>query len=219
MNASQVLTQGSLFESAIEDSLVAYSGEPETPQIVGLTYLSEFINQKQHDELMKAIDAETWLTDLKRRVQHYGFRYDYKSRHVDYTMHIGPLPRWAENVVDILVDQRLVPVRPDQLIVNEYEPGQGIANHVDCEPCFSETIVSLSLGSPCVMNFTNKITRDVVPLLLQPRSLVVMRNEARYNWMHGIAARKSDRYRSITIHRGRRVSLTFRKVLLDNVAE
>jgi hypothetical protein len=46
-------------------------------------------------------------------------------------------------------------------------------------------------------------------------SLLVMKDEARYKWTHGIAKRKSDRYRGRTIVRRRRVSLTFRKVILD----
>ena len=109
-----------------------------------------------------------------------------------------------------------MPELPDQLIVNEYEPGQGIASHVDCVPCFTETIASLSLGSACVMNFGNKEKERVVPLLLEPRSLVILRSDARYNWTHGIAARKTDDLQGRVIQRRRRVSLTFRKVILDS---
>ena len=130
-------------------------------------------------------------------------------------MRIGPLPQWAEEIADILCERRLAPERPDQVIVNEYDPGQGIASHVDCQPCFTATIISLSLGSPCVMGFTHKRTRQTVPLLLEPRSLVVLQDEARYVWLHGIPARKTDQYGEKTIRRERRVSLTFRKVILD----
>ena len=46
---------------------------------------------------------------------------------------------------------------PDQVIVNEYEPGQGIAAHVDCVPSgFSGTIASLSLLSSCTMHFQDR---------------------------------------------------------------
>src|SRR5262249_22705703 len=114
-----------------------------------------------------------------------------------------------------LCEQGLVPVRPDQVIVNEYLPGQGIANHIDCQPCFTDTIISLSLGSPCVMDFTHKQTQQVISLLLESRSLVVLQGEARYDWMHGIPARKSDRYGGMMILRERRVSLTFRKVIVE----
>jgi hypothetical protein len=87
---------------------------------------------------------------------------------------------------------------------------------VDCVPCFTDTIISLSLGSSCVLEFTNKETRQSLPLLLEPRSLVIMQGEARFAWMHGIPARKTDQYHNRTIQRGRRVSLTFRKVILES---
>jgi len=41
------------------------------------------------------------------------------------------------------------------MIANEYLPGQGISAHVDCVPCFSDRIASLSLLSPCEMVFQN----------------------------------------------------------------
>lgn len=41
----------------------------------------------------------------------------------------------------------------DQLIINEYTPGQGINPHIDNPTLFSSPIVSLSLGSDCVMEF------------------------------------------------------------------
>jgi alkylated DNA repair dioxygenase AlkB len=64
------------------------------------------------------------------------------------------------------------------------------------------------------MNFGNKEKERVVPLLLEPRSLVILRSDARYNWTHRIAARKTDDFQGRVIER-RRVSLTFRKVILD----
>ena len=104
---------------------------------------------------------------------------------------------------------------PDQIIVNEYQPGQGIANHTDCEPCFTDTILSLSLGSPCVMDIVNKYnTENAIKILLEPGSLLLLSKDARYVYKHGIAARKSDIYKGIKFLRTRRVSLTFRKVIL-----
>ena len=79
----------------------------------------------------------------------------------------------------------------DQLIINEYFPGQGIAPHIDCEPCFTNTIASISLGSATVMDYTKDTTS--IPVVLRPRSLVVMKEESRYEWKHGIASRKTDK--------------------------
>jgi alkylated DNA repair dioxygenase AlkB len=131
-------------------------------------------------------------------------------------MRIGELPGWATELGRQLVERGLLPELPDQVIVNKYEPGQGIKDHVDCEPCFTDTIASLSLGSKCVMNFTEKSTKRVIPVLLEPRSLVVMTGPARYEWTHGIPPRKSDEFQGRSFKRSRRVSLTFRKVRLSD---
>ncbi|MEL6310548.1 MAG: alpha-ketoglutarate-dependent dioxygenase AlkB, partial [Chloroflexota bacterium] len=92
----------------------------------------------------------------------------------------------------------------------------GISPHVDCEPCFDDTILSLSLGSACLMDFTHIEGQHTNSILLAPRSLLIMAGEARYDWKHGIAARKSDVVDGKRIARQRRISLTMRKVILDD---
>jgi alkylated DNA repair dioxygenase AlkB len=113
-----------------------------------------------------------------------------------------------------LYDGNIISELPDQVIVNEYQPGQGISSHIDCVPCFTDTIISLSLGSACVMNFTGVPTGEKIPVLLEPRSIVVLKDDARYKWTHSIPARKVDHFYGQTITRERRVSLTFRKVII-----
>jgi alkylated DNA repair dioxygenase AlkB len=187
-------------------------------RVAGLTYVTDFVTPAAQTQLLQEIDAQPWMTELKRRVQHYGYRYDYRSRSVDRSMRLGDLPEWACGAAQALLERGLIGRPPDQLIINEYEAGQGISNHVDCEPCFDDNVASVSLGSACVMNFTHRRTREVVPVLLEPGSLVVMTGEARYEWMHGIAGRKSDTFAGRTFERSRRVSLTFRKVILSEEA-
>jgi alkylated DNA repair dioxygenase AlkB len=192
--------------------------EPSNPidEIPGLNYIPNYITREEHDVLLKKIDSYIWLPDLKRRVQHYGFKYDYKKRKVDINMSIGNLPDWADYLGLKMYESKLIHFIPDQVIVNEYLPGQGIANHIDCEPCFEDTIISLSLGSSCVMNFTSiKNLETVIPVKLDPCSLVILTNQSRYEWMHGIKAVKSDTFHGNKLERKRRVSLTFRKVILS----
>jgi alkylated DNA repair dioxygenase AlkB len=182
--------------------------------IKGLEYHKNFISNEDHNELLSLIDNQTWLTDLKRRVQHYGYKYDYKRRSIDKSMHLGDIPNWCKGIAKKMLDNSIINFMPDQVIVNEYLPGQGIANHIDCEPCFNDTILSLSLVSSCVMQFTYKNNLDkIVPVLLEPRSLVVLKEDARYNWLHGIKSVKTDNYHGEKVVRKRRVSLTFRKVI------
>ena len=186
-------------------------------EIDGLNYIENYIDNIQHDWLLNKIDEQEWLTDLKRRVQHYGFKYDYKARKINLDMRIGDIPDWLIGLSKMLYNDSCMRQVSDQVIINEYQPGQGISNHVDCEPCFDDMIVSLSLGSGCLMNFTNKAdTTKKTSFWLEPRSLVILKGDARYKWLHGIAARKSDIVDNKKRMRTRRVSLTFRNVILEN---
>jgi alkylated DNA repair dioxygenase AlkB len=128
-------------------------------------------------------------------------------------MYLGALPDWAQSLSQRLHDDRHIAVVPDQLILNEYLPGQGISAHVDCVPCFGDTILSISLGSVCVMDFTSLKGNRHVPVLLEAGSLVVMKDESRYQWKHAIAPRLRDLYNGAEIARGRRVSMTLRKIV------
>lgn len=184
--------------------------------VTGLTYVPNFLSKEEEISLIESIMSEKWLTDIKRRVQHYGYKYDYKSRSIDYSMFIGPLPSWALLYANKLQQEKHIDKVPDQLIVNEYLPGQGIANHTDCEPCFDETIISISLGSNCIMDFINLKTKQKVQVLLKRRSLVILNGDARYKWSHGIPKRKTDEFNGRRFERGTRISMTFRKVIIDN---
>lgn len=187
----------------------------ETPQptISGLTYIADYIDAATEDALIRTIDTQPWITELKRRVQHYGWRYDYKARSVTSDLRIGALPDWLQSYAVRLQQAGYFPEMPDQVIINEYLPGQGISAHIDCVPCFTDTIASLSLGSPCVMDFIHSKTGEKSSLLLEPRSLLVLTGDVRYVWQHAIAQRKTDRYNGQIIQRTRRISLTFRKVI------
>ncbi len=202
------IKQASLFEEAVSIA----------PAIVGLSYIPDYIDVSRAEELLQIIDNQLWMHDLKRRVQHYGYRYDYKARTVTPESYLGPLPEWLLLHCDRLCADGLFPQTPDQVIINEYEPGQGISSHIDCVPCFTDTIVSLSLGATCVMDFMHSNTAEKQSHLLEPRSLLVLTDDARYIWQHGIAQRRTDKWNGSVLQRRRRVSMTFRKVILEDTA-
>ncbi|ADI07610.1 2OG-Fe(II) oxygenase [Streptomyces bingchenggensis BCW-1] len=192
--------------------------------VPGLRYIADWLAPDAGTALLAGIDAASWSAQLKRRVQHYGHRYDYGRRAVaaDTSQATAPpLPVWARELAARLVDEGLMDREADQVIVNEYRPGQGISAHVDCVPCFGPVVAAISLGSSCLMDFTNPNpkpnpnpddgTKLAVPLA--PGSLLVMAGPARYAWRHAIAARKSDPGAAGRVPRGRRVSVTFRTVL------
>lgn len=177
--------------------------------IQGLLYIPDYLSIDEVTNLLKKLNKQNWDDTLSRRVQHYGYRYDYKARKVTADMHIGSLPNWLNDLAAQLKNDGLSEEVPDQVIVNEYQPGQGISAHVDCESCFGSRIFSLSLGSAAIMDFTleGKPKKEVV---LERRSLVMMYGESRSIWKHSIPARLKDK----GIERETRVSLTFRSVVI-----
>jgi alkylated DNA repair dioxygenase AlkB len=181
--------------------------------VPGLHYLTNYLTPDEQAQLLISIDQQPWINDLKRRVQHYGYRYDYTRRSIDDSLYLGALPAWSQPLAERLMRDGWSTRPLDQLIINEYLPGQGISSHIDCVPCFDDTIISVSLGSACVMHYTHATDGTVVPIVLEPGSLVAMTGESRYGWKHGILARKTDSYQGQTIIRKRRVSLTLRTII------
>lgn len=177
--------------------------------IPGLLYIPDFITPIQQDIIVKDVDSQPWSNGMKRRVQHYGYEYDYTQRKIMESKKAEPLRPWMIVYAKLLIAKGIFTEQPDQVIMNEYEPGQGIFNHVDCRPCFKDNIVSISLLSGCMMQF--KSGRKTEELYLEPRSLLLLRDEARYDWTHGIPSRKNDG----DIPRQRRISATFRNVILS----
>lgn len=177
----------------------------------GLSIVDNFISPNEEAEIIKIIDSVPWSSALRRRVQHYGWRYDYKARAISLKDFLGPLPPWAEAIAQRLLDSGLVPELPDQVIVNEYLAQQGISKHIDCRECFKGPIVTISLLETWEMVFARSERGDdkKYKVLLPRFSATVMSGEAREKWTHEIAKKKTDEGRA----RFRRVSITFRKVV------
>ena len=178
----------------------------------GSTYKTDFIDAVEELALVHWLDSLVWDESLTRRVQHFGYRYDYKARSVSPDDYLGPLPNQLEAIARRLVALGFSASPANQVIANEYWPGQGISEHIDCIPCFDDTIISLSLLSQCEMVFANASTGARCQIVLEPRSAIILRDEARYRWTHAIPARKGDRIDGSRVMRGRRISITFRNV-------
>ncbi|KAF7662152.1 hypothetical protein LDENG_00243880 [Lucifuga dentata] len=198
----------------------------------GLVVVEDFVSPEEEVLLLAAIDWSSSLDDVTaqkslkhRKVKHYGyeFRYDNNSVDKDKPLSAG-VPEVCLPVLERCVRDRHIDIMPDQLTVNQYETGQGIPPHVDTHSAFEDTILSLSLGAKTVMEFRHPDGR-VVPVLLPPRSLLVMKRESRYLWTHGITPRKFDMVPAcspqcpaqttsdVTLSkRGTRTSFTFRKI-------
>lgn len=176
--------------------------------ISGLRHIPGYLDSAAHDALLGHVDAAASRDFGGRRAQIYGYSYHYTKGGV---YRIEDLPPWAEDLSARLVRDGLMSDRADQLIVNDYAPGQGIPAHIDA-PLFTDTIISVSLGSSCVMEFTNE-AGDTKEQFLEPMSVLVIAGESRRDWKHAIPARAHDVWMGREWPRARRVSLTFRQVL------
>ncbi len=75
------------------------------PKIDGLIYIADFISTDEEKILLSNIDSQQWLSDLKRRVQHYGYKYDYGARNIDASFSLSQLPSWLDTLSDRLKTQ------------------------------------------------------------------------------------------------------------------
>jgi alkylated DNA repair dioxygenase AlkB len=207
-------TSSHLYTSRINTAPSIALDKEDNDKVPGLGLVRNFITHYEERHILECIDTSSWdnVADAdSRRVQHYGWRYNYLAKSVSRKDMIGRLPPWAEELAIRLMASGLMSYQADQVIVNEYTTGQGISLHTDCVPCFEDTIVSISLLESWTMNFRCRTDKLLKPSLLLPRlSALVMTGDARFSWQHSIAKRKKDESGQPRI---RRVSLTFRKVV------
>jgi len=190
-----------------QQSFFSDNQETIVPQIDGLSFIEDFITKEQEAELIKVIDSNAWNLDLKRRVQQYGYKYNYQNQAITKNDYLGELPLFLKDLADRLVELKIFEVIPNQAIINEYLPGQGISAHIDSS-LFGSVICSMSLGSECVLDFTCDKKKDSI--LLKQRSLLVLKDNARFLWKHSIPSRKTDLIGGRKVNRTRRISITFR---------
>lgn len=140
-------------------------------------------------------------------------------------MRFGHFPIWAEREVERVhhLLQNASQLHPtlepfaqrnptfNQMIINKYSPGEGIKNHVDLQ-AFADGILSISLGSSCVMVFQQLQGTSREEVFLHQGDVLFMCGSARYEWEHGIPARTSDMWGDSIQPRRTRISLTFRKM-------
>jgi alkylated DNA repair dioxygenase AlkB len=176
--------------------------DAEIPGVPGLCYLLGYVDKATEVALVRAIDSMPWNTEWKRRRQPYGAEYGNAGE-------LPAIPDWGRILARRMHADGITERVFDQMLVNEYMPGQGISSHRDYAS-FGRAVVSLSLFSPCVMDFRHRPTGRKECLLLEARSLLVLSDEARYEWEHGIAPRRRDVWQGMRIARRRRLSVTFR---------
>ncbi|CAD6928315.1 unnamed protein product [Tilletia controversa] len=161
------------------------------------------------------------------------------------------LPSWVDNLLAFLsvhLSSRLEPelyellfpsTQPPvnaqgcssrQVIINMYDPGQGISPHVDLLRRFGDGILICSFLSGTVMDFrpadasvggaSSDSPHIKYSVFLPPRSVAVLNGPGRYAWTHGIEGRLVDRVEQADnpaqvelLARSQRISVTIRWLL------
>ena len=188
----------------------------------GLRLYENALTQEQSEKLYNFIDKQDWddksITKISRDVQRYGFLYGYKNVRGKKCKTLPKAKRATPEVLicmaKALYSLGVLSEYPNQIIINKYVAGEGIAKHTDHEDCFGLDVASLSLGSEVKMTFRPVKEKAEPPtgtikLPLQVGSLLTFGGDARYKWTHVIE--KTDT-RKITKPR---ISITFRHVKLE----
>jgi alkylated DNA repair dioxygenase AlkB len=178
--------------------------------IPGLFLYPDFINEEREKELLNEIDNQTWIVDYLRRLQYYGYRNELEKPYDLIPFPIA-MPQGIYQLSQEIVEQNILIHQPDQVIINEYVPGEGIKPHKD-RAYYENQICGVNLGSGCIMRFIKGMNDEVIDIEVPRRSLYVMQDDARKKWKHAIPPRKKDNIEGMVKHRERRVSITYRKV-------
>jgi alkylated DNA repair dioxygenase AlkB len=180
----------------------------------GLILIPNFITKEEEQYLIDEINNNEWDTSLTRLTQHYGYKYNYKSRNITEEDYLGPIPDWFDFFIEKTRLTKLIKQKPDQIIINRYLPGEGISAHTDIPSIFKNQIFTLSLGSGAIIEFKNKINDETKQMYLPRRTFLLMQDEARYNYTHEIKKNKIDDVNGKKKIRKTRYSITCRNVVV-----
>jgi len=175
--------------------------------IDGLYYIKDVLTIEESSKIMEKLDNNNkWIplseTKNSRLVQHYGYKYDYKSHNIyqqiedipEYLQYLSDLSESICNQLQIINDS----YKFNQCIVNNYNKGQKISAHIDVIK-YGNVICCYTLNSNGIMRFTKDCKN--IDIIVEPNSLYIMSRDSRYKWKHEMLSSKS-----------RRISITFRNV-------
>ncbi|KAJ3211166.1 hypothetical protein HDU82_006586 [Entophlyctis luteolus] len=176
-------------------------------------------------------ESATAARSIRRRLQFYGLQYYHTSHNLavlqpvealDQSMSMDNFKWLTDHILQQISPSYLVPMAPNQILVNEYINNAGLACHLEDVQAFGDYILTLSLLNPVWMDLKpaeneGSSGMPAMRILLEPNSLLVMHSDARYLWKHGITKSRSvqmmDGEQSVKRDaRYRRLSLTFRCV-------
>jgi len=172
--------------------------------INGLYYIPKYLTNNELTMLKDKIESdEIKLEPISssknsRCVAHFGYFYSY-----DHTglKPADPIPNYLKNLalanrINQFSGHPVVNNEFDQVIINEYEPGQQISYHTDHTKLFGPIIACITVGEAVPIKF--KLDDIEKKINVEEGSMYIMTGDARYKWQHSLRNNtKNNRY-SIT---------------------
>jgi alkylated DNA repair dioxygenase AlkB len=182
----------------------AYITTPDAP--AGFEYFPEIISRPEANSLADQLWQLPFVSHVmrgqptKRKMHHYGWCYAPQLKTLNPAPE--PIPDWLLPLRDRCAElaQSLAQDFQQAIVTLYGQKDAGIGLHIDA-PAFGPCVLGVSLLSAVEMVFEREGVRYAATL--EPRSLYVMRGEARYSWSHAI-------YR---IPNPPRLSVVFRSVI------
>ncbi|KAG8552729.1 hypothetical protein GDO81_003020 [Engystomops pustulosus] len=168
-------------------------------------YIPEYITAAEEEYLLRQVynaPKPKWTQLSGRKLQNWGGLPHPRG------MVSEKLPTWLQIYTDRISSLDVFGGNcANHVLVNEYNPGEGIMPHED-GPLYFPTVTTISLGSHTLLDFYLPITRDsgeennqvpmteeqrhVLSLLLEPRSLFILREDLYKTYLHGIRPATED---------------------------
>lgn len=184
----------------------------------GLMYFPDIIHKSLEGKILTYFtehpEEQKPLFKDKREVRQYGYAYDYSKRGIGKKIDVFPdcIKELISLIPEIAMDEKVEPTSYfNQCIANRYLQGEGIGVHSD-HRSFGNVIACFTLQNGIEMEFRRG--DEVHKIYVEPRSLYVMKDDARWKWDHQIRPRKSDHNPkgAKRLPRSTRWSVTYRHV-------
>lgn len=185
-----------------DDGTVTYYGKVLQREQISF-YFDRMLNSIEWKNDEAVIYGKHFIT--KRKVAWYGdSEYEYT-----YSNTTRKALVWTKELLELkAIVEQITGTRFNSCLLNLYHNGsEGMAWHSDNEKSLGKNtvIASLSLGAERKFSFKHKRTKQVVSLVLESGSLLVMKDETQTNWLH--------RLPETTKVLKPRISLTFRTIV------
>ena len=172
---------------------------PQLPD--GMVYQRDFLSTEEEAQLIDIVAAMPVKEmnyrgyTARRRVLSFGGSYDFQAQQLHEA---PPIPETLEPLRRKVADWLgVLPEAFTQVLVAEYREGTPLGWHRDV-PDF-EDVVGVSLLNEAVMRFRPYPPREpkkagVIKIVVEPRSIYLLRGPARWAWQHSVAPTQSLRY-------------------------